>query len=130
MTKKTTPLSQKISRDTFFKTRPDFPRILEAFLKDLSPNPYQPRKTFDPETIQELADSIKQRGLLQPIVVQKNPEGEGYIIVAGERRYRAYQLLSEESIPAILATGHPDELTLIENIQRENTCTPSTRLWR
>ena len=79
MTKKTTSLSQKISRDTFFKTRPDFPRIFEAFLKDLTPNPYQPRKTFDPATIQELADSIKQRGLLQPIVVQKHPDGDGYI---------------------------------------------------
>jgi ParB family chromosome partitioning protein len=118
--KKTTPLSQKISRDTFFKTRPDFPRVFEAFIKDLSLNPYQPRKTFNPETIQELAESIKQRGLLQPIVVQKNPEGNGYIIAAGERRFRAYQLLGEESIPAILATGHPDELALIENIQRED----------
>jgi hypothetical protein len=71
----------------------EMPRIIEIELTKLRPNPDQPRKRFDEETIKELADSIGQHGLIQPISVVPDPDGgDGYVIVAGERRYRAHQL--------------------------------------
>ena len=91
-------------------------KLLELPLKACQPNPHQPRQVFEEEALQELAASIKQHGLLQPITVMQ--EGEGYIIVAGERRYRAFQLLKKKTIPAILTSGKADELALIENLQR------------
>ena len=67
------------------------------------------------------ADSIDQHGLIQPIAVAKDPDNaERFIVVAGERRFRAFQQLDRETIPAIITTGSPDEIALIENIQREN----------
>ena len=89
----------------------------------IDPNPYQPRKYFDNEKLQELAESIKNYGLLQPVVVIKN--SDRYILVAGERRLRAHKLIDEEYIKAIVADVDFDEirmreLALIENIQREN----------
>ena len=84
-------------------------------------NKAQPRKTFNQETIQALADSIEANGMLQPITVQKN--GERYEIIAGERRYRACRLLKLETIPAIIKELSPRqvcELALIENLQRED----------
>ncbi len=118
---KTTPLSQKLNRDVFFSTSPDLPRIIEVDLVMLRPNPDQPRSDFNPASIQELADSVQQHGLIQPIAVASDPDNQGgFIVVAGERRYRAFQELSRETIPAIITTGAPDEIALIENIQREN----------
>jgi len=84
-------------------------------------NKDQPRKSFDDQGINELAESIKANGLLQPIVVTK--EGERYLIVAGERRYRAFRRLEMEKIPAIiknLTKQQSMELALIENIQRRD----------
>jgi ParB family chromosome partitioning protein len=116
----TTPLSQKLRRDVFFGTSPDLPRIIEVDLAKLRPNPDQPRRDFNHESIKELSDSIEQHGLIQPIAVAKDPENvERFIIVAGERRFRAFQILGRESIPAIITSGAPDEIALIENIQRE-----------
>ncbi len=84
-------------------------------------NKAQPRKTFNQETIQALADSIEANGMLQPITVQKI--GERYEIIAGERRYRACRLLKLETVPAIIKELSPRqvcELALIENLQRED----------
>jgi ParB family chromosome partitioning protein len=118
---KTTPLSQKLRRDLFFGTSPDLPKIIEVDLAKLRPNPDQPRTTTDPISLEELASSIARHGLIQPIAVARDPEEtEGFIIVAGERRYRAFQQLRKESIPAIITTGDPAEIALIENIQRED----------
>ena len=116
----TTPLSQKLRRDVFFGTSPDLPRIIEVDLVKLRPNPDQPRRDFNEASLRELADSIDQHGLIQPIAVTRDPDNpEGFIIVAGERRFRAFQILGRETIPAIITTGAPDEIALIENIQRE-----------
>ena len=84
-------------------------------------NKAQPRKTFNKETIEALAQSIKENGMLQPITVQKT--GERYEIIAGERRYRAVRLLEMETIPAIIKELSPQavcQLALIENLQRED----------
>jgi len=114
-------LASKLTRDVFFGTSPDLPRIIEIDLVKLRPNPDQPRRDFNPESLRELADSIDQHGLIQPIAVARDPEDDArFIIVAGERRFRAFQLLGRESVPAIITSGAPDEIALIENIQREN----------
>ncbi|AQW86409.1 chromosome partitioning protein [Campylobacter pinnipediorum subsp. caledonicus] len=87
----------------------------------ISNNPYQPRKNFNKEALDELSESIKRHGLIQPIVViQKD---DGYMLIAGERRLRATKLLGKEKISAIIAdieSNNLRELALIENIQREN----------
>lgn len=93
---------------------------LEIEISKISPNPFQPRTEFGPEEIQELAESIREKGLLQPILLRKHKDG--YQIVAGERRFRATQLLGRTSIPALVREQLSDrdmmEMALIENIQR------------
>lgn len=85
----------------------------------LEPNPAQPRKHFDEEKLEELASSLKARGLLQPIVVRR--QGDHFQIIAGERRYRAAKLAGMELVPALIRdTDDPLELALIENLQRED----------
>ncbi len=87
------------------------------------PNPYQPRTRFDDEATQELAASIKATGVLQPILVRRAPDGDGYQLVAGERRLRAAVVAGLNGIPAIIrdVSDHEMmELSLVENIQREN----------
>ncbi|HIW12779.1 MAG TPA: ParB/RepB/Spo0J family partition protein [Candidatus Salinicoccus stercoripullorum] len=84
-------------------------------------NPYQPRTEFDAESLRELADSISEHGVIQPIIVRKSIKG--YDIVAGERRFRASRLAGKETIPAIvkeLADRQMMEFAIIENLQREN----------
>lgn len=88
----------------------------------LKPNPYQPRRTFDEETLEELSSSIKVHGVIQPVVAQKDVDGS-YFIVAGERRTRASILAGLEKIPVVLSDVKEEsklEVALIENIQREN----------
>jgi len=89
----------------------------------IAPNPFQPRIDFNDETIEELAKSIKEQGLLQPIVVRKTSD-EKYQIISGERRFRALKSLGENNIPAIVREDIDDkqmlELALVENIQRED----------
>jgi ParB family chromosome partitioning protein len=97
--------------------------VAEIDVDLIDPNPYQPRKHFDKEKLQELSDSIKRHGLLQPIVVISLDDR--YILIAGERRLRATKLAKLETIKAIVAQIDLDEirlreLALIENIQREN----------
>jgi ParB family chromosome partitioning protein len=112
-------LRGKLSRSMFFDTSLDLPRIVEVDLDRLTPNPDQPRKTFDEAALRELAASIERHGLIQPVTV-KEAAGDRYILVAGERRYRAHQLLGRTTIAAILTQGNPDEIALIENLQRED----------
>jgi len=87
-------------------------------------NPYQPREDFDEEKLKELADSIKQKGVLQPITVMSAKDGSGYILISGERRLRASVLAGLKKIPAYLYNTTDDskenllELALIENVQR------------
>ncbi len=95
--------------------------IENLHLKSIQPNPYQPRKIFDDEAIQELCDSIKEHGILQPIIVRK--KGTLYEIVAGERRFRAAKLAGLDEIPAIvrdLTDEETMELAILENLQRED----------
>lgn len=81
-------------------------------------NPGQPRKHFDPEALAELAASIAQHGILQPVVVKR--DGDAYLIMAGERRYRAAQLAGLTVIPAVVRSDDPLEIAIIENVQRED----------
>lgn len=90
-------------------------------VKDIHPNPYQPRKTFDKEKLEELAQSIKEHGVFTPILVRKGLHG--YELIAGERRLRASQLAGNKEIPAIIVDFNENqmmEISLLENIQREN----------
>lgn len=99
-------------------------KVQDISLSSIQPNRYQPRKQFTEKSIQELADSIKSRGLLQPIVIRPFPDQEGqYEIVAGERRVRAFRLLEKETIPAIVRNYRDEDiriLALVENLQRED----------
>lgn len=96
-------------------------KIVEVPLAQLRANPYQPRKTFDEEAIKDLAESIREHGVIQPIVVRQALRG--YEIIAGERRFRASQLLGNPTIPAVVRTYNDQqvmEIALIENVQRED----------
>ena len=95
--------------------------IVEINLNELRPNPYQPRKVFDEEALNELASSIKEHGVFQPIIVKKSIKG--YDIIAGERRFRASKMAGLDKIPAIVREFTDEqmmEIALLENLQREN----------
>ena len=95
--------------------------VVEIPLEELRPNPYQPRKVFDEEALQDLADSIKEHGVFQPIIIKKSIKG--YEIIAGERRYRASKIAGLTKIPAIIRNFTDEqmmEIALLENLQREN----------
>ena len=88
----------------------------------IEPNPYQPRMNFNQEALEELADSIRTLGLIQPITVRKTPSGR-YQIISGERRFRASRLTGMEMIPAYIRDTNDQgmlEMAIVENIQREN----------
>ena len=97
--------------------------VREVEIARIGPNPNQPRSHFDEEALAELADSIAERGVLQPILLRRNGE-EAFEIIAGERRWRAAQRAGLDSIPAVVRDGVDEEetaeLALIENIQRED----------
>ncbi len=95
--------------------------VLDLELTDIDPNYEQPRKHFDEEALNELAESIKLHGVIQPIVVV--PIGQRYMIIAGERRFRASKIAGKKTIPAIIkhyTTQQIKEISLIENLQRED----------
>jgi ParB family chromosome partitioning protein len=95
--------------------------VREVEVARIRPNPNQPRVHFDEESLDELADSIRERGVLQPILLR--PDGEDYLIIAGERRWRAAQRARLHTIPAIVREideSTTAELALIENIQRQD----------
>ena len=94
----------------------------EIKLIDIEPNRDQPRKSFDPEPLESLAESIRQHGIIQPILVQRQDNGR-YTIIAGERRWRAARMAGLKTIPAVVRntdTSNIMELALIENLQRED----------
>lgn len=96
--------------------------VLQVPLNDLRPNPYQPRKTFDETSLQELANSIQQSGVFQPIIIRKSTV-KGYEIIAGERRFRASKLAGKETIPAIVREFDEEammQIAVLENLQRED----------
>ena len=98
----------------------DVPLMLDPHC--LKPNPYQPRRHFDEQALEELSNSIKTHGLIQPVVVQKDSDGS-YFIIAGERRTRASIMAGVEKIPVVLSDVKEEnklEVALIENIQRED----------
>jgi ParB family transcriptional regulator, chromosome partitioning protein len=94
------------------------PRVLEVGVDALTASPYQPRSQIGPEGIAELAASISRHGLLHPVIVRRG-EDDSFELVAGERRLRAYKHLGRSKIPALVTTGDAQEISLIENLQRE-----------
>lgn len=95
--------------------------VQQISLIDIKPNPFQPRKVFDEEALKELAESIKEHGVLQPIIIRK--KGSKFEIVVGERRYRASQEVGLEEIPAVVRELNDQqmmELAILENLQRED----------
>ena len=95
--------------------------IVELDINELRPNPYQPRTIFDEDSLKELAESIKENGVFQPIIVKKSIKG--YDVIAGERRLRASKLAGKKTIPAIIRQISDEkmaEIALLENLQREN----------
>lgn len=96
--------------------------IKEIELEKIKPNPEQPRKIFDKEALQDLASSIKEKGILQPVIVRE-AGGEEYYLIAGERRWRAASLIGLRKIPVIIRDSDSREsleIALIENIQRDD----------
>ena len=96
--------------------------VISIQVSEIKTNPYQPRKTFDKKSLEELAASIKEKGVITPITVKV--ENNGYVLIAGERRLRASKLIKKKQIPAYIIELTSDsemmEVALIENIQREN----------
>jgi ParB family chromosome partitioning protein len=88
-------------------------------LERIRPNPDQPRRHFDEQSLAELAESIRQRGVLQPVIVRREGD-EQYLLLAGERRYRAARIAGLDAIPALVRDDHPLEIAMIENLQRED----------
>ena len=94
----------------------------EIAVEDIYPNPHQPRKTFDENAMNDLANSIREHGIISPIVVNRGDDGK-YMIIAGERRYRAAIKAGLATVPAIvreLGEKEIQEISLIENLQRED----------
>lgn len=100
-----------------FGLSPDFPKVIELPLAQIERNPDQPRKVFDPEEIASLAASIERVGQQNPILVRRL-ERDRYLLVGGERRIRACESLGRTTLYAIVTTGDPDEIALIDNVQR------------
>src|SRR5262245_21405425 len=95
----------------------------EIPIKEIRSNPYQPRGSHDPARMEELARSIQTNGVIQPIVVRRSPEGDGYQLITGERRFLAASRLGRLTIPAIIRQASRKEMlefALVENLQRED----------
>ncbi len=94
--------------------------LIEAPVRAIVPNPHQPRMQFDEQTLRELADSIREHGLIQPLIVKRTGEDQ-YTLIAGERRWRAALLAGLETVPAVVKDVAPQqmlEMALVENVQR------------
>jgi len=114
-------LSALIPATNAIQYNPEKDTIVELEVNEILSNAFQPRKNFDPEKLAELAASIKEHGIIQPVVVR--PHAQGYELVVGERRLRACKQLGLEKIPAVIKTLSDQDMTeiaLIENIQRHN----------
>ncbi|MGN0804156.1 MAG: ParB/RepB/Spo0J family partition protein [Candidatus Coproplasma sp.] len=109
-------------KEVFTYTEEERKNAEEMLLTDIYPNPDQPRKNFDEQALKELADSIKKHGVIMPIVVNADKKGK-YMIIAGERRYRASKLAGHKTIPVVIrnySEREIKEISLIENLQRED----------
>ena len=107
---------------TYDETAQEQEVVEEISLDAIRPNPYQPRKHFDEAALQELAESIKQTGVFQPVILRRSAV-KGYELIAGERRVRASRLAGKETIPAIIRQLKEEEMVeiaVIENLQRED----------
>ncbi len=96
--------------------------LSEAPVRAIVPNPLQPRTQFDEQTLRELADSIREHGLIQPLIVRRTGE-DHYTLIAGERRWRAAQLAGLETVPVVIKDVAPQqmlEIALVENVQRSD----------
>ena len=96
-------------------------RILQLSIGEVNPSPLQPRRVFAEENLTELVDSIRSRGIFQPLIVRRSQKGSGYELIAGERRWRAARKLNLPKVPAIVRVATDQqvlELALIENLQR------------
>ena len=92
-------------------------------IKKITPNPYQPRMKIDPEDLIDLAESIREKGVIQPLIITKDESSDKYFLIAGERRLKAAQLAGLKRVPVVIKDSSPQEmleLALIENIQRED----------
>lgn len=106
-----------VGSDRLFGTSAGFPHVVELDLDRVTRNPDQPRRHFDEAELDSLASSIERHGLQNPILVRQRPQGD-YLLIGGERRVRAHEKLGRKTIFAILTSGDPDEIALIDNIQR------------
>lgn len=114
-------LDSLISMDALQETTPSA-SITEISIEKITPNPDQPRTTFDKDSLDELATSIRELGIIQPLTLRKTDD-DSYQIISGERRYRAAKIAGLETVPAYIREASDTELTemaLIENIQRED----------
>ncbi|MCM2323140.1 MAG: ParB/RepB/Spo0J family partition protein [Oligoflexia bacterium] len=99
------------------------PGISLSLIEDIHTNPYQPRRDFEPEALEELAQSIRANGIIQPLVVRKRAQGGGWELIAGERRLRAAKMAGLRQVPIVIRRSTDREsleLALVENIQRQN----------
>lgn len=113
-------LRDRLGRDGLFRISADLPKVVELDIATLHPNPEQPRARLDPVSLDELRQSIERHGLLQPLLARKPEGGDGYELVAGHRRFEALRALGRATVPAILVSGDPGELALVENLQRQD----------
>lgn len=111
------PTENLAGTSRLFGQSENLPRVVELQLDAIQLNPDQPRKHFDDEAIASLAQSIERHGLKNPVLVQGDRD-QGYVLIAGERRLRAHQLLGKSSIFAIITEGDLDEIALVDNVQR------------
>lgn len=98
-------------------------KVLQVPVDNISPNPHQPRKTFDPEQLEDLANSIREHGIIQPLILIPDEVAKRYFLIAGERRLRAAKLAGLSEVPAIVRTASEQEqleFAIIENVQRED----------
>jgi ParB family transcriptional regulator, chromosome partitioning protein len=114
-----TSLKERVDRDSFFQLSADLPRLVELDVGAIAPNPEQPRLRLDDGTLEELKASIARHGLLQPILVRRAEAGAGWVLVAGQRRLAAVKALGRATVAAILTSGDPGEVALVENLQRQ-----------
>jgi len=94
-------------------------KLYDLNIADVLPDPEQPRKYFDEKALTELKVSIEKHGVLQPVLVRQGADG-GLLLVSGERRYQASKLAGCQTIPAVFTTGEPAEISIVENLLREN----------
>ncbi len=100
---------------------PETPGVMQVPVENIQPNPHQPRTHFDPDDLKDLAASIQEHGVIQPLILTKGEQPEQYYLIAGERRWQASKLAGLENVPALLREATQQEmllLALIENVQR------------